>query len=49
MLKWFRDNTTSGRGEVPSDKIVRGVLVDRELPGYVESYHKLMKTSKKRV
>ena len=48
MLKWFRDNTTSGRSKSPSGKIVRGVLVDRDLPGYVESYQKLMKTSKKR-
>ena len=48
MLKWFRDNTTTEPDKVPSGKILRGVLVDREVPGYVESYQRLMKTGRKR-
>lgn len=48
MLKWFRDNTTAAPGKVASGKIVRGVLVDRDLTGYVESYRKLIAASKKR-
>lgn len=48
MLKWLRDNTTpAGAGAAPG-KIPRGVLVDREMPGYVESYHRLVAVSKRR-
>jgi len=48
MLKWFRDNTTTDPDRAASGKILRGVIVDRELPGYVESYHRLVKAGRKR-
>ncbi|MGB2799948.1 MAG: 2-oxoacid:ferredoxin oxidoreductase subunit beta, partial [Dehalococcoidia bacterium] len=47
MLKWFRDNTTTARGKAPPGKIARGVLVDRDAPGYVESYLKVITASKR--
>jgi len=49
MLNWQKDNTISIQevqrrhgGQVPQGKITRGVLVDRELPEYVEEYQKLL-------
>jgi len=46
MLKYYRDNTmpvaSVSRGASPNGKIVRGILVDRELPEYTEEYQKLI-------
>ena len=45
MLRWYRDNTISvreaGKGE---GKLVRGVLVDRDLPEYTEGYQRLVES-----
>lgn len=42
MLKWQRDNTISAaavaKGKDPEGKLVRGVLVDRDLPEYTDAY-----------
>lgn len=48
MLKWFRDNTTTDPDRATSGKILRGVIVDREMPGYVESYHRLAKMGRRK-
>ena len=48
MLKWFRDNTTPAGDRAAPGKILRGVLVDRELPGYVETYQKLVAGARRR-
>ncbi|MEW6233138.1 MAG: 2-oxoacid:ferredoxin oxidoreductase subunit beta [Chloroflexota bacterium] len=45
MLRWQRDNTiavSQVKGDDARGKIVRGVLVDRELPEYLEAYQSLV-------
>jgi 2-oxoglutarate ferredoxin oxidoreductase subunit beta len=45
MLRWFRDNTVSVSAANKGDgegKIVRGVLVDRDLPEYTEQYARII-------
>lgn len=39
MLKWYRDNTST---TATPGKLLRGVLVDRELPEYNEEYRRLL-------
>lgn len=43
MLRWLRDNTTVYRAGPTPGKITRGVLVDRDQPGYIECYRKLQR------
>lgn len=45
MLEWYRDNTASE--DVPG-KIRRGILVDRDLPEYVEEYRKVIARSQEK-
>ncbi|MBI2305008.1 MAG: 2-oxoacid:ferredoxin oxidoreductase subunit beta [Chloroflexi bacterium] len=44
MLRWFRDSTipVGAQKNGGEEKIVRGVLVDRELPEFTEEYQKLI-------
>jgi 2-oxoglutarate ferredoxin oxidoreductase subunit beta len=45
MLKWQRDNTipaSAARRDPAQGKVVRGVLLDRELPEYTEEYARLV-------
>lgn len=42
MLKWFKDNTVNKDKKKDGDdnKILRGILVDKDLPEYTEEYYK---------
>jgi len=48
MLMWYRDNTIPVRSaaEGKDGKLVRGVLVDRDLPEYTDQYRKLVRRLK---
>lgn len=53
MLKWQKENTIS-RSQAEKEggaggKIIRGVLVDRSLPGYVEQYDKIIAQAQQRL
>ena len=42
MLKWYRDNTAIAGTAGGNGKLLRGVLVDRDMPEYLEQYHELL-------
>lgn len=49
MLKWLKENTvsaTSAARAANNDKVVRGVLVDKDLPEYTEQYGGIIKSAR---
>lgn len=48
MLKWLKENTvavTATRTEENAAKVLRGVLVDKELPEYTEQYRRIIQSA----
>jgi len=51
MIRWYKEHTVLKReGEEPDpDKIVRGVLIDRDLPDYYTLYQQMLERARKEV